>query len=274
MIKKYIFCFCAFAVFSTADAQTQTILSDIKLSGDFQAQVKSLEEFQARFNGTEKKPETEMGNDSLTRVNNIISLFDFQMDKNGLSKDNFIKMINCFVDSVMINRAKFDMLSPKLFSECKCKFNYKGKFVYVTLFLQKEAYAQGRYRWALMGVKGLKEAKIVATDKIYPISPVEHEIYFIGFQDLFNENPSHAFGYKSKTANIDQLSVLLALIQESVLKFDIVEEQIFHCLDVPGYVFTIQEKARPGRNAGWLINKLIPATNTEKMNYIKKMYEN
>lgn len=251
----------------------QTIFPDMTMEGDFKAQVKSLEEFQARFNGTEKKPGTDMGNDSLTRVNNIISLFDFKMDKGGLSKEAFYKKVNSFIDSVIITNTKFDMLSPLLFSECKCKFFYKGKEVRITLILQKEILEKNRYRWALAGVKGLSETNIISTAKIYSISPVEHEIYFIGLQDLFNENPTHAFGYKSKDASIDQLSVLLTLIQEKVIKFDLVEEQVFHYLGVPGFVFTIKERARAGGNSGWLINSFSLMTGKEKSYYIKQLYE-
>lgn len=251
----------------------QAVFPDMTMEIDFKAQVKSMEEFQARFNGTERKPGTDMGNDSLTRVNNLISLFDFKMDKGGLSKEAFYKKVNSFVDSVIITNTKFDMLSPLLFSECKCKFFYKGKGVRITLILQKEILEKNKYRWSLVGVKGLSEAGIISTTKIYSISPVEHEINFIGLQDLFNENPTHAFGYKSKDACIDQLSVLLTLIQEKAIKFDIVEEQVFHYLGIPGFVFTIKEIARSGGNSGWLINSFSQMTRKEKSNYIKQLYE-
>lgn len=273
MIRKlFLSILSAFAVFYTANAQA--VLPDVTMENDFKAQVKSLEEFQARFNGDEQKPGTDMGVDSLTRVNNLISLFDFKMSKGGLSQADFKQKLYSFVDSVIVTDTKFDMLSPQLFSECKCRFIYKGKTVNVTLVLQKEVLGKDKYRWAITGVKGLSEAGVIATNKVYSISPVEHEIYFIGLQDLFNENPSHAFGYKSKNTRVDQLSVLLALVQEKAIKFDIVEEQVYHYLGVPGFVFTIKEKSRKGGNSGWLIDTFTRATDKDKLNYITRIYEN
>ena len=87
--KKYFFIISVFFVSLTTNAQT--VLPDMTLNDDFLAQVKSLEEFQNRFNGTEKKPGSVVGNDSLSRVNNLISLFDFQIDKKGKSNLYFIQ---------------------------------------------------------------------------------------------------------------------------------------------------------------------------------------
>lgn len=254
------------------NVNAQTILPDVKMKADFEAQVKSLDEFQARFNGTEHKKGTVMGNDSLSRMNNIISLFDFSMDKKGLSKEQFLGKLNSFVDSVLSNKMKFDVLSTGFWSECKCRFKYQGKDKRITLLLQKELYENGIYRWAVAGVKGLAEAGLINVSTYYPISPVEHEISFMGLQDLFNENASHAFGYRAKAAQIDELSVLLTMVQLGILKFDIVEEQTFHCVDVPGFVFTIKEFVRAGNNSGWLINDFKQADKEEKKDYIKNLF--
>lgn len=253
------------------NVNAQTILPDVKMKADFEAQVKSLDEFQARFNGTEYKKGTVMGNDSLSRMNNLISLFDFSMDKKNLSKDQFLRKLNSFVDSVLSNKIKFDVLSNGFWSECKCRFKYQGKNKIVTLLLQKELYEKGIYRWAIVGVKGLVEAGLINVGKYYPISPVEHEISFMGLKDLFNENASRAFGYRTKTAQIDQLSVLLTMVQLGAVKFELVEEQIFHCMDVPGFIFTIKEYARTGSNSGWLINDFKQVNKEEKKEYIKKL---
>ena len=271
MIKK-LFCLVLPAMLSVPSFG-QAVFPDMAMEADFKAQVKSLEEFQARFNGIEKKPGTDMGVDSLTRASNLISLFDFKMDKGGLTQESFKNKLYSFVDSVISTNTSFDMLGPSLFSECLCKFLYKGKPVKITLILKKEPLGKDKYRWALTGVKGLKKAGVIMTENTYSISPVEHEVYFIGLQDLFNENPSHAFGYKSRDNSIDQLSVLLTLVQEKIIKFDIVEDQVFHYTGVPGFVFTIKEKARTGGNSGWLINSFTQMSEKEKTNYIKELYE-
>ena len=268
--NKIFFIICLYFVSLTANAQA--VIPDMTLNDDFLAQVKSLEEFQNRFNGTEKKPGSVVGNDSLSRVNNLISLFDFQIDKKGINKEQFRNKIYEFVDSVLINHVQFDMISPMLWCECNCLFKYQGKNKHITLILQKESFNNGIYRWAIVSVKGLEKTNIIP-EHFYSISPVEHEIYFIGLQDLFNENPSHAFGYRAKSVKIDQLSVLLTLVQTGSIKFDIVEKQTFHYLGVPGYVFTIKEFSRTGQNSGWLISDFKKMNIKEKKELINKMYD-
>lgn len=258
-------------IFMYLKINAQSVLSDVKLNVDFEAQVKSLDEFQARFNGIEHKNGTMMVNDSLIRVTNLVSLFDFGMDKKGLTKEQFRVNLNCFVDSVLLNNINFDVLSNGLWAECKCRFKYEGKEKRITLIMQKELYGKDVYRWAIVAAKGLPEAGIINVDKLYPISPVEHEIFFMGLHDLFNENASHAMGYRAKKVRIDQLSVLLSMIQLGVIKFELVEEQTFHYLDVPGFVFTIKEYVRNGTNSGWLINDFQRLNKQEKNDYINTL---
>ena len=264
------FLICVFVALSAANAQI--MFPDLALNDEFKAQVKSLEEFQSRFNGIERKPNTEMENDSLSRIANLKCLFDFQMDTTVIDQD----VLYGFIDSVMLNHVQFNMLSRDLWAECDCLFKYKGKTKSITLYLQKELYNKKVYRWAIVSALGLDSAGIIKTDRLYSISPVEHEIHFMGLHDLLNENPSHAFGYRAKSKKIDQLSVLLALVQVGVVKFEQVKEQTFHYLGVPGYIFTIKEFVRTGRNSGWLINHIQTASEEEKVEFIKKLndYEN
>lgn len=251
-----------------AEVAAQTV-PDLTLTTDFKAQVKSLDEFKERFNGVESKPGIEVNENY--RRNNLISLFDFQMNKEDITREQFTKKINCFVDSVLNNNIEFRISDSGLWAECVCRIRYQGKSKRITLILQNEKFQKGMFRWALSGVRGLKEAGIIPSEKFYPISPVEHEIYFLGLQDLINENPSRAFGYRSRSAQIDQLSVFLVLIQSKALKFDLVEEQTFHYMDIPGFIITIKEVVRQGENSGWLITSLRHALQQDKVNYINKL---
>ena len=265
MDKRYIiYLICVFVAYT---ANAQILFPDLALNDEFKAQVKSLDEFQARFNGTEYKPNTELGNDSLTRIANLMSLFDFQMDTTVIDRN----ILRGFIDSVMQNNIQFNMLSHDLWAECDCSFKYKGKTTSIILYMQKELYRREVYRWAIVSVHGLDSTGIINSERFYSISPVEHEIHFMGLQDLLNENPSQAFGYRSKSKQIDQLSVFLTLVHNKAIKFEQVEELTFHYLGVPGYVFTIKEFNRVGRNSGWLINHIQTASGDDKIEYINKI---
>lgn len=247
-------------------------LPDTSLTSDFQAQVKSLDEFQERFNGTESKPGIEINQEY--RKKNILSLFDFNIKRDGLQPEEFQKKLNDFVDSVLVNDSKFSISNSGLVVECMCRMIYQGVEKHFNLIMQSEIMDNGLYRWAIVGVNGLEESGIISSSRLYPIDPIQHEVHFIGLHDSFNENPKHAFGYRSKNAKVNNLSVFLTLVYIGKLKFDIVERQIVHCFDIPGFVFSIEEITRKGENSGWLITSIDYANTEEKIYRLNKLLGN
>ena len=245
---------------------------DESLSSDFSAQVKSLEEFQARFNGTESKPGLEEGENP--RLDNLLSLFDFEIEKGKHGTKEFQDKMNGFIDAILTKDIKFQIHNSGLYAVCTCRMLYNGKEKNINLILQSESIDSIRYRWTIVGVTGLEKAGIIKTDKLYTIDPTQHEIHFLGLHDFLNANPKQAFGYRSKYTKIDNLSVFFTLIQTGVLKFDIVENQVYYYFDIPGYVFTIEELNRNGENSGWLISSLRKADDIEKNIALNKLLGN
>jgi hypothetical protein len=260
MMKRYLLLMSAF--FMAILAMNAQTIPNTTLSSDFRAEVKSLDEFMARFNGTESKPGIKK--DENLRRNNIISLFDFNINKGNSTHEQFTKKINDFIDSVLVNNVRFRISDAGLWAECVCRMKYQGKIKKLNLVLQSEKYKDDLYRWAIVAVKGLKEIGVMDTDRYYAISPAEHEIHFMGLQDYLNANPSQAYGYRCKNSKIDPLSVFLTMVRTSSLKFDVVEKQTFHFFDIPGYVITINELSRQGNNSGWLISSFDKVSSTEK----------
>ncbi|MDO4158907.1 MAG: hypothetical protein Q4D41_00445 [Prevotellaceae bacterium] len=251
--------------------QAQNIPS-MTLSSDFRAEVKSLEEFMSRFNGIESKPGIE--NDKNSRRNNLISLFNFQINKGNASREQFTNRINEFIDSVLVNNVKFRISNAGLLAECVCRMKFIGKEKNLTLILQSEEYKEGRYRWAIVGVRGLNELGLYNTEKYYAISPAEHEIHFMGLDNYLNANPNNAFGYRGHGCKIDPLSVFFTLIRTKEMSFDLVEKQTFYYFDIPGYVITIDEYSRKGTNSGWLISSFDRVSQKEKINRLNKLIGN
>lgn len=251
--------------------QAQNI-PDMTLSSEFRAEVKSLDEFMSRFNGVESKPGIEL-NENLRR-NNLISLLDFQMNKNNASREQVARKVNEFVDSILMNNVKFKISSSGLLVECVCRIKYQGKSNHLTIILRNEEYKKERFRWAIVGVRGLEDLGIYNIDKYYAISPVEHEIHFIGLDSYLNANPSHAFGYRGLGCKIDQLSVFFTLVRTSVISFELVEKQTFYYFDIPGYMITINEYSRRGTNSGWLISSFNKMSHVEKINRLNKLIGN
>lgn len=247
----------------------QDSLFDQSMKKDFAAQVKSLEEFQNRFNGSEIKPGINNGDSS--RRDNILSLFDFSISHDGANKQVFQQRLLNFTSSIIENNIKFDMYSQNLYSECKCLFKYQGKDKHITLILQRELNSKGLYRWAIVSAKGLFKEQIVDSERLYTISPVENEVNFMGLQSYLNENPTQAFGYRSKNTTLNELSIFLTLVSCGKLKFEYVEEQTVHYLNIPGYIITIKDKIGKGTNTGWLINHFEKSDDIQKSDYLLKL---
>lgn len=245
---------------------------DESLSADFRAKVKSLDEFKARFNGEESKPGLEGSENQ--RLDNFLSLFDFDIEKDEHGTKEFQDKMNGFIAAVLEGNNNFNIHDSGLFAVCTCRMLFDGKERKINLILQSESIDSIRYRWAIVGITGLEKAGIIKTDKRYNIDPTQHEIHFLGLHDFLNANPKNAFGYRSKYSKIDNLSVFFALIQTGNLKFDIVENQVYHYFDIPGYIFTIEELNREGNNTGWLISSLKRANDFEKTLEINKLLGN
>lgn len=253
-------------VFQPAVSQT---VPGMALNADFAAQVKSIDEFICRFNGTETNPEIKK--DSSWLENNLIALFDFQMSHEGLSETDFKQLITGFVRQVMEDRTKLHITDSSMWAEIQSDIKAGGKKKSVTLVLRSEVYGDNHVRWAIVGAKGLVESGIIDTSKYYSISPVEHEIHFMSLDNIFRQNRSDIMGYRGKDTPIDELSVFLALAMTGYIEFETVTQLTIHCLEVPGYVFTVNEQGRRGYNSGWLISKLAPLKENDKQQYIKKL---
>lgn len=268
IMNRYLLLVIAFVFLQNIYTNAQNI-PDMTLSSNFEAEVKSLDEFMSRFNGIESKPGIE--NDKNLRRNNLISLFNFQMDKGSNSRKEFVDRVNEFVDSILMNNVEFKISNSGLWAECICRMKFHGKEKNLTLILQNEEYKKERYRWAIVGVRNLGELNLYNTEKYYAISPAEHEVHFMGLNNYLNVNPNHAFGYRGMKCKIDPLSVFFTLVWTGEISFELVEKQTFHYFDIPGYIITIDEYSRSGTNSGWLISSFDKVSHEEKINRLNKL---
>ena len=266
--RKILLGLCILAFMNTC-AQT---IQDLAFSSQFRAEVKSLDEFMARFNGIESKPG--INEDQNGRRYNLISLFDFSIDKKGATKEEFVKKINAFVDSVVTHNVQIHISDAGLLAECLCRMKLQGKTVRLSLVLRYEMFQPKMYRWSIVAVKGMDGILFPNGSRYYAINPAEHEIHFMGLQDCFNANPSHAYGYRSKEVSIDALSAFLTMIYAGILKFEIVEKQTFYYYGIPGYVVAINEISRKGYNSGWLITSFDRVTEETKDKLFNKLLDN
>lgn len=249
-------------------AMGQSYISDPTLKKDFAAQVKSVDEFIARFNGKESKPGL---NSKSKRRDNILSLFDFNMSHGGLNDVDFKNLLSSFTKEVIDWKDSLSIASNGTIAEAVCLFKYEGKEKEITLLLQREQTSKGNQRWALTGVKGMESLGLY-NDKRITISPVDHETHFMSLQDFFHSNHSLVPSMRSKNIEIDQMSFLFGLSVSKKINLLNVKKLCFYFLDVPNYLFKIEEIGRKGTNSGWLISHLEKANDEKKKEYINKLF--
>ena len=247
-----------------ADAQS---FPDMTLDKDFAAQVKSVDEFIQRFNGEESHPELKADN----RMQNLVALFDYKMNHDGLSDSLFKMKVLDFVQTVETSDTKIRLTDSGIYAEAEATVTLSGKTTPLFLLLQSQTYNNDRVRWAIVGVRGLKEAGIIDTEHFYGISPVEHETHFMSIGDIFALHTPEIMGYRGKDTKIDELSVFLTMAMMGKIRISSVKSLTIHCLDVPDYVFTINEKGRSGRNSGWLISSVTRIGENKKTEYLTKL---
>lgn len=247
----------------------QKIFNDDSLTKIFNAEVKSLDEFAARFNGEEFHPDITY--DTLYRIRNLSALFDIEKVVRSKNKQTLTTNAIAFCDSILTNNVRFNVDNDGVYALAKCKVKFEGNIKTINLLMHQHKLDNGYVRWAIEAVSGLIKAGIVKTEKLYNISPIEHEIHFMGLDDVLNSSRNKAFGYRNQKREIDQLSVFLAFIQAGLIEFDMVTDLQFLCLDVPGFIFTIKETTRDSYNSGWLISDLIPACTEEKIKFLNNL---
>ena len=166
---------------------------------------------------------------------------------------------------------RLSLLSDNVWAEVNCTFAIDKKNLPLSILLKQEKKANGQIRWAIVGVSGLTEAGILE-DRYITISPADHELNFMSFEDLFNSNASLTPGLRSASKDIDQLSMFFGLSYTGKLKFKSVEKLRYHFLDIPGYIFTVEASNRPEDVGGWRIADIMMAGEFDKMDYINSLY--
>ena len=239
------------------------------LDAEFLASVKSVNEFMARFNGDERKPSVVNEGDS--RRNNILALFDFKIDFAGTSEDEYMAMVEDFIHQVDNWHGRLRLVDADAWAELPCQFAFNKKNLTLTLVMHMESMSEEEKRWTIAGVRGLREAGLYGEGHSV-ISPVEHETHFMGLNDLFNLNKSLLPSLRPQSREIDELSMFLGLAMCGALQFRSTGELKVHFIDVPGYIFTIEEIGRQGNNSGWLITHLAKADVEQKEQFTLHLF--
>lgn len=227
----------------------------------FQASVKSIDEFMARFNGQEHHLLNDASQSG--RRQDLLRLYD------ALDTTNLVNKL-AMVDTILQRNTMLSYNSKMWYAEASCKMTYHKRDVTLSLMFRTEQTPDKLDHWALVGADGLTASGVVDVSQWLRISPTDHEVNFMSLESMINidKNRRHFAGYRSRDIDIDQLSAFIALVQSGDLVFDYCQGVKYHFLNVPNFIFIVENYFRENTNSGWLISDVIPADRDQKEDYL------
>lgn len=174
-----------------------------------------------------------------------------------------------FIDGVISSSYKINKYSLKIIAEAKSQIIYNHKPEKVSIFLNQEIIDNG-VKWVLLSVKA-NFLNVLKTDTtlLRFIPPTSNETNFISLKRVFeDENYQHYYNYNGFV--YDPLSVFLYTVNSGNVKFQYVNEIVYHILEIPGWKIEVKEFSRNTENSGWLIDA-VHKTNNSFDEYIEKL---
>lgn len=255
---KKVFVFACLALVS-ALCYGQVLQSSENMEELFKLDVSTMSEFRSRFNAETQEYAS-------NRERALLSLFNRSSEVILKNED----VVKAFVQQVISTGQKFAFTDSLWYAELTCSIRYKSQLFPIKLFLKTEETdpVVGYCRWALCGANGLQDCGLIRPFEMADIDAVDNELRFPSLEERMATDFKNAFGYRSISSEIDQLSIFLFMLQEGLWKVESTGELKYHFLSVPGYVFVV-EHSKKARNSGWLISDIAKITKEQSIAYEK-----
>ncbi len=242
--------------------------------------VKSIDDFFERFNGEQN---TELSayiaanypEKSLSRQQWIISLFNRE-DPGFMTDSGKVSFIRQVTDS--LKPQLLDYKDNYWYAWVDGHVLYKGRRQPVTMVLKVKKSQGGAYSWSVVSAHAsflsnsttqFMKADSLSADSTqkYFLSPVSHGIDFITL-DKFFKSRTKVRNYLLQQKNTPETEKLIGMISRGELQFVQVRKIRYYLLQIKGWIVEIDYFNRPGRNTGWLINRLLPVSPDGKRSFM------
>ncbi|MDP4213181.1 MAG: hypothetical protein Q8918_12090 [Bacteroidota bacterium] len=260
----------------------QQILMNDNSERNFALEVKQMDEFFERFNNDKntllrtyiRKKYPTVRIDRLTLLK---SLFN-QENKNWNIADlnAFYRKVNDSLHPVYLDFNRSDWYASVL-----CRFIYKGKPINLRMTLNIRQSGNGGLSWIISGAfsptlqheaGGVSKAPAIAKGRKF-LNPISHATDFIGLSkamsDPKNINDYLDSSFYRKPYSLDFLNSL----KHNELRFEYVLHITYYFFQVKDWVFTVNHYQRNSTNSGWLISRLMKASDDEKKIYKTRLYQ-
>ncbi|MFM7216931.1 MAG: hypothetical protein ACKO1U_02795 [Bacteroidota bacterium] len=279
-----LFLVLSFALCLQSVAAQQQAQSD-PLTDDFAFSVQTIDDFFDRFNFSPTTPffdyvSTTYPDMKFDRKTIIYSLF------NTSRMDWETENVNRFAERFQSSTApQLEFSQPNWYAVLHSRVVFRNKRRRMDLIMRAEVLVTQSgsigYRWVAVGVKApfllhkdtlehldTLPRKVAVTQDGKFLHPMSHSINFMNIHDVFRKGMTRS--YYARTARSSELDSLVKWVDRGQIRFLQVDSISYHLLQLPGWIVQVDYFDRSGRNSGWLINRLMPADDSQKRNYLSK----
>jgi len=265
----------ALGIISIKNSFSQEIITPVNSNEKiFIARTKQFNEFLDRFNYKTTftgEPVDSAFMAKMPRSRMINSLFDLKDSRTDKSSKEFsqeyVDLKTRFVNEVVNTNLGVPKYSGNIIAEARSRVIYKGNPHNIRVFLAQEVIMETRNKWVILDVKGdLFDFLKTDTAFVRFIPPSSNETDFMNLKRAL-EDINYLHYYASKDYQPDYLTLFFYLVYTGAIKFEYVNEVIYHILDIPGWIMKIREFNRNELNSGWLISDL-SENNLKRYDYL------
>ena len=229
----------------------------------FNARIKQFNEFVDRFNlksDFNGNPADSVFRAKMPRERMLNLLFDLKdprTQKTGADySDYYTGLKGSFISEIAQNNILLYKYSPGIIAEARSRVTYKGVPQMIRLFLIQETVGDDMVKWVLYAAKGdILNIFKSDTSMVRFIPPTSNETDFINLKRAL-EDSDHLQYYAIEDYKPDNLTIFFTFIRTGLIKFEYVEEVIYHVISIRGWYFKVKDFNRNELNSGWLITDL------------------
>ncbi len=229
----------------------------------FVARIKQFNEFADRFNlktDFDGNTADSVFKARMPRERMIPLLFDLNDPRIQPSEkeysEAYIRIKEEFVEEVIKKNILLYKYSPGIIAEARARVIYKGDPQQIRLFLVQEIVGNNSVKWVLRSAKGdILNIFKTDTSMVRFIPPSSNETDFINLKRAL-EDTDYLQYYASQDYEPDFLTLFFYYIKAGIIKYEYVEEVVYHIIDIPGWYLKVKEFNRNELNSGWLITDI------------------
>jgi hypothetical protein len=243
----------------------------------FLVSTKQFNEFIDRFNykvNLKGEPIDSLFKSKISREKLIYSLFDLKDPRTDPSgpeySEIYVKEKAEFVQEVLHKNLAINKYSDNIIAEAKSRIVFRGVNKTLQLFLSQEILDNDKVKWVIItAASDIFNFFHTDTSFVRSIPPSSNETDFINLRRALADT-DHLQYYASKDYNPDYLTLFFYMINTGMIRFEYVEEVVYHIIDIPGWYIKVKGFNRPEMNSGWLITDL-GRNSDNKLNYLKAL---